>query len=268
MKRFSVLFVIAAATACTQASAETDKKLDAIGQRLASIDDRLANLEKRGPISDKPQPPRQPDANTVYSVPVDDADASRGPRHAKVTIVEAYEYACPYCAMVAPVLDEVLAKRPADVRLVSKQFVVHPQIATNASLAVCAANKQGKFAAFQDALWKSAWTDGKMNGDKLSAASMEQLAAAHKLDLARFKADMAGACTQEIEQDRREMQAIGVRGTPAIYVNGRPYQGPRTAEAMLAFVDEEIKKADAAIRGGVRLEDYYPSLVKGGKKSL
>jgi hypothetical protein len=44
-----------------------------------------------------------------------------------------------------------------DVKVVAKHFVVHPQLATDAALASCAANEQGKFAAFEHELWPHVW---------------------------------------------------------------------------------------------------------------
>lgn len=63
---------------------------------LGRIERRLARMEQmiaRGGMGgrQRPQMPR-PDANTVYSVPVEGA-AYKGPKHALVTVVEGFEFA-------------------------------------------------------------------------------------------------------------------------------------------------------------------------------
>src|SRR5262245_34395178 len=109
----------------------------------------------------------------------------------------------------------------------------------------------------------------KMDADKLTQASLEKLAGDLKLNVDKFKGDMAGdACKNAIMNDQKELAAVGVNGTPALFVNGKPYQGARTAEALEAAITQEVAKADAAIQGGVKLEEYYSSLMKSAKKSL
>ncbi len=59
-------------------------------------------------------------------------------------------------------------------------------------------------------------------------------------------------------------QASGqVRGTPTILVNGAKYAGPRTPEGFKSTVDAEIKKADALLKKGVKIEQVYEKLCKG-----
>jgi protein-disulfide isomerase len=249
---------------------DPDKKLDTVLARLDSLEKKVDGLPARIASNQAPRPVQRPqlDPNTVYAVPVAETDAYVGSKHAKVTIVEAYEYACPYCRMAAEVVDKIVEAKGREVKVVAKHFVVHPQIATNASLAACAAAKQARFGAFSAALWNSAWSqDGRLDQSKLAPESLETIAGQVGLDVKRLKTDMS-SCVQDLERDQRELSMLGVNGTPSFFINGRPYAGPRTVEGFTAVIDEEIKKADEALRSGVRLEDYYASIVKNGKKSL
>jgi len=220
------------------------------------------------------QDPQRPDPNTLYAVPVDDSDAFKGSRHAKVTIVEAFEFACPHCSTVGKLLDDVLKEYKGDqVKVVSKHFIVHPQLATHAALATCAANRQGKFAAWERRLWPLVWQGDprpQLVRENLEPAALEKLAGELGLDLRRFKADMTGAdCAKDIEKDRSELAALGIRGTPGVYINGRFYMGQRTVEAMKQVIDAELAKADKAIAAGTPAEAYYQSaVVDKGLKSL
>lgn len=247
----------------------SDEKLDRVATRLDALEKKVDALSGRVAGGGGQKPPARPtlDPNTVYAVPVNERDPWVGAKHAKVTIVEAYEYACPYCKTANEVLDGVVERRAADVKLVGKQLVVHPQVATNASLAACAAAQQGKYGAFSKALWRSAWGNGPLDATKLAPEALAETAKSVGLDPARLAEDMK-SCAPDLERTQRELAGLGVNGTPAFFINGRPYVGPRTAEAFSAAIDEAVKKADEAIASGVKLEDYYASLVKTGKRAL
>jgi protein-disulfide isomerase len=65
-----------------------NKKLDEITKKLDAIEKKIG----AGGMPQRPQPPPGPDPNAVYSVPIDNSPFV-GPKHAKVTIVEAFEFA-------------------------------------------------------------------------------------------------------------------------------------------------------------------------------
>lgn len=243
--------------------------------RLASIESRLEKLEKgRALANRRPQRPQRPDPKTVYAVSVHEDDTFRGSKDAKVTIVEAHEFACPYCAQLEPVLTKVVdGYSQGEVKLVSKQFVVHPQIATLPALAVCAANAQSKYTEYSDALWSAAWNKNSgrlaIQREALGREKLIDLAKSVGLDSERFAADLDGAaCKKKLNRDRQEMARLGVRGTPSLYINGRPYVGPRTEEGFKKAVNAEIAKADRALAQGGSLKSYYNSLIQKGKRTL
>jgi protein-disulfide isomerase len=254
---------------------KTDQSADII-ERLDRIEKSVEELKKRpaGAAAAANQP-RRPDPNTVYNVPVGDHDVAKGPKFAKVTIVEGFDFACPYCAQARPAVEEAFAKHKDDVKVVSKQFVVHPQVATLPALAVCAAQKQGKGPELSDEIWARSWKQDDPNGrakfdaTQLNQENIEKTAADKKLDVAKLKADMQSKeCQDMLATQQRELAAVGVNGTPAFFINGKPYSGPRTAEGFNAAVEEEIKKADAALKSGTKLEDYYAAIMKTAAKSL
>ena len=155
-----------------------------------------------------------------------------------------------------------------------KHFVVHPDVATAPALAACAAGKQGKYQPFVEELWNRAWpTEGggpRFDGGKFAQPELEKLATEQKLDLNKFKTDMAGPeCKALLAGNQREMAGFGVNGTPTIFVNGKIYQGPRTVEGFAAVIDPEIKKADDALKAGAKIDTYYDAVViKDGKKTI
>ena len=171
-------------------------------------------------------------------------------------------------------MDEIAKNYPNDVRFVYKHFVVHPQTATLPALATCAAQKQDKFWQMEKAIWESAWEveprPRMKDAALLGKENMEKLAKEIGLDVGKFKTDMdSESCKTQIASHQRELSNVGVDGTPAFFVNGRPVSGAQPYQNFKALIDEELKKADEAIKAGIKAEEYYQkAVVEKGKKSV
>lgn len=258
-----------ALAACQQDSSALESKLEQIDQKLAAIDQKLAAGARAGAAA--PGAPQQaraqrpgPDASKTYSVPIAGAPY-HGPEHAKVTIVKAFEFACPFCDRVRPTLDEITKKYGNDVKIVYKHLLVHPDTAMTPALATCAAHKQGKYEQMQELVWVKGFRAGRNLGQE----NMEKLAGEIGLDMAKFKADMAGSCKTVVQQDQAELRQVGAGGTPSFFINGRFLSGARPLEHFTAIIDEELKRANDALARGAKLETYYDEhVVKQGLKSL
>jgi protein-disulfide isomerase len=247
----------------------------AMKEQLASIDKRLEGIEtaiKSGgvraggaPGQQQNQRPR-PKPEEVYSIDVGNSPVY-GKATAKVTMVEGFEFACPFCRKMMPTFEQLQKDYGDDLRIVKKQFVVHPQVATLPAIASCAANKQGKYHQMEELLW----TKGYDANRNFAPENIDAIAKEAGLDMAKFKADLDGAdCKREIQQDQAALGAIGVSGTPAFYINGRFLSGARPVEQFKALIDEEIKKYDERIgKDGTTAENYYTKwVVEKGKKKL
>lgn len=253
-------------TGCQKDDSGVAAKLDQINSKLEQIEKKLASAPVGAAAPGMPQQPARPrpDPNKVYSVPVDGAPF-KGPEHAKVTVVKAFEFACPYCEKVRPTLDQLQKDYGNDVKIVSKHLIVHPQVATIPAFAACAANKQGKYAQMEDLIWEKGFKAGR----DLSRENMEKLAGEIGLDMERFKKDMDGECQQIVQRDQAEMRRVGASGTPAFFINGRFLSGARPIEQFKALIDEELKKANDALAKGAKLETYYTeNVVQKGEKQL
>jgi protein-disulfide isomerase len=238
-----------------------------MNQRFDRLEKQIAELKGqvgKGGAAQQQRPQRQrPRPEVTYSIPVDKSPIS-GPRNALVTIVEGYEFACPYCEQSRPIVEQIRELYPNDVRVAYKNYVVHPPIATIPALAGCAAHKQGKYLAMEPLIWDKGFKAGR----NLSAENMEKLAAEAGLDLTRFKSDMNGEeCKRHIREDQTQLAAVGVSGTPAFYVNGR-WVPQRSVETFAALIDEELKKAKQRVAEGTKPDRYYEEWVvaKGEKK--
>jgi protein-disulfide isomerase len=268
MNRTLLCAALLAVAACQVEDKETKKKLDDLLTKADGIDKKLDKIKGGVPIAagaQAPQPGR-PDPEAVYSVPID-GDPVVGPANAKVTIVEAAEFACPFCQRVSSTIEELRKQYPNDVRVAWKHYVVHPQVATTAALATCAAQKQGKFFELQKKIWTEGWADGRL-GD-IGEGTMVKFAGDLGLNVDKFKSDMKSeSCQQDVANDQKILSQVGVRGTPAFFINGRYLSGAQPIDRFKAIIDEEIKKADAAMKGGQKPEEYYGAIVAKGKKSL
>ena len=204
-----------------------------------------------------------------------DGDPADGPADAKVTVVKAYDYACPFCEKVRDSMEELRKKYPSDVRVIHKQFVVHPQQATASALAACAADKQGKFKEIDAMLWDKGFKARQFDKDATAEAGGAQrcwdtaagcpivvgFAQELGLNLDKFKADMKGECQQLVQKDMRELTALGVGSTPTFFINGRYMVGAAPTDSFVQLVEEELKKANERIAAGTPAASYYQQAV-------
>ena len=127
-----------------------------------------------------------------------------------ITIVEFFDYRCPYCRRMADGLQELL-KTETDTRLVFKELPVLGQESYVAARWALAVARQGKYEDFHFALMTQ---PGDMSEAHLSALS-EELG----LDVAQIKADMADtAIDEERQRNRLLSDGLGVTGTPAFVI--------------------------------------------------
>jgi protein-disulfide isomerase len=142
---------------------------------------------------------------------------SRGPEVGPVVLVEFADFECPFCQKIAPELDALWEKHKDKVLFVYKfmPLSMHPH-GELAARAAIAAQAQGKFWPMHHMLFA--------NGQRLDQSDLEGYARAIGLDVDRFRADMQSqATTARIEADRKLADSLDVKGTPTIYIDGRPY---------------------------------------------
>jgi protein-disulfide isomerase len=165
---------------------------------------------------------------------------AKGPANAKVTIVEFSDFQCPYCRRGYETMEQIAKAYPNDVKVVFKHFPLpfHNE-AEPASKAAWAAQQQGKFWEYHEELFK--------NQDKLGAEYYVELATNLKLDVEKFKKDMASeAAAKQIKADTELGQKNGIQGTPGFFVNGVAVKGAYPAEHFKGIIDRWLKGAPAA----------------------
>lgn len=159
---------------------------------------------------------------------------SRGPANAKVTVVEFSDFQCGYCGKLSSTLAEVMPDYEDRVRFVSMQFPLgrFPQ-SQKAAEAALAANEQGKYWEYKKLVYD--------NQRSLTDESFEQFAQQLGLDMDRFRSDLgSGKYAAIIQAQQSEGQSAGVRGTPALFLNGRQIGGAIPAESLRSSLDEAL----------------------------
>jgi protein-disulfide isomerase len=164
----------------------------------------------------------------------------KGPANAKVTIVEFSDFQCPYCKRGFETMEAVAKAYPKDVKIAFKHFPLpfHKE-AEPAARAAWAAQQQGKFWEFHEALFN--------NQDKLGAEFYIQAATDLKLNVEKFKTDMASeAAAKQVKADTEIGQKNGIQGTPGFFVNGVAVKGAYPVDHFKGIIDRWLKGDVAA----------------------
>jgi len=200
------------------------------------------------------------DASATYRVPIDGAPA-RGPADALVTVVEFSDFQCRFCRLASATVAELERLYPGELRVVYRHSLLDPEDGTAAAEAAAAAGAQGRFWAFHDRLFAA---EGRID-----RAELERAARDVGLDLARFRRDLDDARFRSaVRAQDREGSALGVSGTPAFFINGRPLLGARSLGAFISLVEAERAEARALVGRGVPRAEVYQRVVAGGLRQI
>ncbi|MEI6557475.1 MAG: DsbA family protein [Rhodospirillaceae bacterium] len=151
-----------------------------------------------------------------------------------VTVVEFFDYACPYCKSVEDNL-KALLKADDKVRLVLKEFPVLGAGSMLAAKAVLAARAQGKYAALHEALLTAR--------GQFSEESVMRIAQSVGLDTARLKSDMAAPEVEAaLAANGALAEALNIRGTPAFVIGDQLFPGVMELKSMRQAVADARKK--------------------------
>lgn len=164
-------------------------------------------------------------------------DVSKAPRigqpDAPVRLVEFFDYACPHCAMFAPILAKVADNQKGRVVEYFMMFpleAAHPE-SRSAAKAALAASQLGKFKEMHHKLFERSPMHGK--------SAVMGYAAELGLDPAQFEAAYTAADAQ-VSSDLAQGDANGVDSTPTLFFNDRRYTGPLDARYIEMWIEEEI----------------------------
>jgi protein-disulfide isomerase len=229
------------------------------------------------------RPPPPPDT-ARYLVPIGKSPV-RGNKNALVTIIEFAEVQCPFCARVAPTIEQVLAKYGSDVRFVWKHnpLPFHPR-AKPAAIFLEEARAQRGDAGF----WKAhdflfgaecvgnpgaSQEDCEANNGQwvqhqrhLETSDLLGYAKTLRLNEQRMsRALTSEAHMPKIEDDQGLADDAGASGTPHFFINGKRLAGAQPMEKFVALIDEELATARAMVKKGIKPGKVYETLMATAK---
>lgn len=186
------------------------------------------------------QPAATPEATTT-AVSVIEADTHRldvAP-DGEVTLVEFLDFECEVCGAVYPYIEQLREEYAGQVTFATRYFPIpgHRNSETSA-VAVEAAAKQDQFEAMYDKMFQTQATWGESQDSK--AELFRTFAEEIGLDMAQYDADVADPATlKRVQSDFAAGRALGVEGTPTIFVNNEKVelQGP---EDLTAAIDAAL----------------------------
>lgn len=155
-----------------------------------------------------------------------------------VTIVEFFDYNCPYCRKLAPELAQVVYD-DGKVRMIFKDWPILGPVSVYASRLALASKYQGKFAAAHEALMSTS--------SRLTEPRIRELLNGARIDVDRALKDMAanaGAIDAILKRNNAQATAFGFQGTPAFIIGKFRVPGPLT----MAQFDQAIADARRAAR--------------------
>jgi protein-disulfide isomerase len=151
----------------------------------------------------------------------------KGAAQPQVTVVEFYDYACPYCKASNPHLDRLI-REDKGLRVVFRELPILGPESVAAARVSLEASKAGRFAQFHDALWAA----GRPAPDTIAAAAQSAGIAPTPAQDPRIDA--------ELKRNFTLASQLGATGTPLFVVGDRVLNG--------AVGYEALKEAIAAAR--------------------
>jgi protein-disulfide isomerase len=169
----------------------------------------------------------------------DDGDPSIGSKDATVTIIEFSDFQCPFCERFYLQTFPQIKLEYIDtgkVRFVYRDFPLsfHAMAQKAAEAAECA-NEQEKFWEYHDKIFQ--------NQASLSKDNLKLWAKQLGLDTTKFDSCLdTGKYQSEVQKDQKEGISLGVSGTPAFFINGKPLIGAQPFAAFKQLIDAELSE--------------------------
>ena len=147
-----------------------------------------------------------------------------------VTVVEFFDYNCPYCRKAGKTIQALLAS-DENVRVIYREWPILGEASVYAARAALAARTQGKYEELHWAL---------MNGEgRATEASILKIARDLGLDITKLKLDMnSPAVEAHIAQSSALARNLGFTGTPAFIVGDRTAPGMLSVGEITAMITE------------------------------
>lgn len=156
------------------------------------------------------------------------ASSWKGSPKPDVTLVEFFDYACPYCKASNPSVERLI-KEDKGLRVVYRELpILGPDSVTAARLSL-EASKLGRFAKFHDTLWAA----GRPAPETIAAASQAAAIAP--------KPDADPQIEAEIKRNYQLAGQLGATGTPLFVIGDRVLNGAVGYDALKQAIEAARK---------------------------
>lgn len=208
---------------------------DGVGTRLANFVARRAGqgysaasiLKSVANRKLSAHPPETFDVDLSGLVPSGSADAP-------VRVVIYADFECAHCRVAATGLRELSLEMPEAMSLTFKNYpLTQSPRAVPAALVYLAAERQGMGWEMHDRLYAHV---GDLDDESLEVCAVEAGVA-----LEQYYADIQSVeLRRRIDAEKAEGVACGVRSTPGILINGKPFRGIKTKVELRDRIEEEL----------------------------
>lgn len=140
------------------------------------------------------------------------ASSWKGSAKPEVTLVEFFDYACPYCKASNPVVERLL-KEDKGLRVVYREMPILGEDSVTAARLSLAASKIGRFAQFHDTLWAAGRPAPDTNA---AAAQVAGIPPAPPQD---------PQIEAELQRNMKLASELGATGTPLFVVGDKVMNG-------------------------------------------
>jgi protein-disulfide isomerase len=179
----------------------------------------------------------------------------RGNPNAKVVIVNFDDFECPFCSRAHQTLFPELLKEYGDrVAFIYKDFPlseIHPWAIHAAVNANClAAQNNDAYWDFADYIHSNQHVVNSERGHEAQFAALDRITltegAKFNVDTTKLQSCIKAQKEDAVTASVKEGEALGVDGTPTMFVNGRSVNGARSAEEFRAIFDSALQQAGVA----------------------
>ena len=161
-----------------------------------------------------------------------------GPAGGDFVLVEFFDFRCPYCKVIAPIIADLVADDDELKHVIVDWPLLGPE-SEYAARAALAAGRQGAYKRFREALMD---TSGEP-GEALVVSVAESLG----LDVARLRRDMASdEIAQRVEANNRLAESLRLRGSPVFVFGDAIVEGAISRARLESLIAEQKARQTAA----------------------
>lgn len=169
-----------------------------------------------------------------------------GDANAPVTVVEYADFQCPICKRAET---EVISRLEQDyvnqgkVKIEFRDYAFIGQDSWNAAQAALAANDQGKFWQYHDALFNA---QGQENSGQFSYTNLVRIAQQVGLDVPTFEKTLSSnAHLAEVQQEVDQASKAGVDSTPTFFIGDKKIVGIQSYSQFQSAINAALNSAGA-----------------------